>query len=197
SAIDADEAGARGPEAAPPSSLDRVALAERAERAGGAPAAAAGAREETGAERIRRWQARLLDLSLRNRLINFRRTGRTIGVAAPDVAAVEDRLADQQSFTLHPRTEGDEAFLRAQAAAGHLYTDEAAAEMQKRLLLLYRTRNAVIDETGANPLYLALGMLRWYETAASETARYAPLILLPVRLERRSAGERYRYELAL
>ena len=35
---------------------------------------------------------------------------------------------------------------------------------------------------GANPLYLAIGLLRWYEKKNSPRARYAPLLLLPVDL---------------
>ena len=35
-----------------------------------------------------------------------------------------------------------------------------------------------------NILYLALGMLRWYESDTSTNERRAPLVLIPVRLVR-------------
>src|SRR5690606_26447481 len=78
-----------GVPAAAETTLDRVALAERAERR----SPTAHEPEESGANRIKRWQSRLLDLSLLNRLINFRETGRTIGLAVPDISGLENKLA--------------------------------------------------------------------------------------------------------
>lgn len=177
--------------------LDRVALADRAERQATGSAPIAAEPEESGPERILRWQTRLLDLSLVNRLINFRQSGRTIELKVPDIALVENMLADDQRFTINPSTQGDETFLREQIQSRHLYSAQPTAEMQRRLLQLYRLRRTTVEETGANPLHLALGMLKWYENPASETPRYAPLILLPVQLQRHAAGAGYRYDLSL
>ena len=38
---------------------------------------------------------------------------------------------------------------------------------------------------------MALGLLRWYETKTSEKPRYAPLILIPVDIVRKSARQGY------
>ncbi len=187
------DAGAR-PEAAD-TLLDRVALADRAERR--AAIESTSQEEETGSDRIERWKTRLLDLSLRNRLINFRQTGRTVRLMVPDVARLEDMLADETQFSIYPKTDGDEEYLRQQLDAQQLYTSEAPAETQKRLLLLYRTSRSSIEETGANLLHLAVGMLKWFESESSETPRYAPLILLPVKLIRNSTGFGYRYDFSL
>ena len=43
-----------------------------------------------------------------------------------------------------------------------------------------------------NILYLALGALRWYEAAASDQERIAPLVLLPVHLSRQSVQASFR-----
>lgn len=40
-------------------------------------------------------------------------------------------------------------------------------------------------------MYLALGLLRWYETSRSSKARYAPVVLLPVEIVRKSANLGY------
>ncbi len=40
-------------------------------------------------------------------------------------------------------------------------------------------------------MYLALGFLKWYETPNSELARYAPLLLLPIEIIRKSAQKGY------
>lgn len=56
--------------------------------------------------------------------------------------------------------------------------------LQKRLLKFYREAKALEDEQGINILYLAIGFLRWFEDERSEVMREAPLILIPVTLER-------------
>ena len=43
-------------------------------------------------------------------------------------------------------------------------------------------------------LYLALGMLEWYESEASEKPRRAPLILIPVELSRTSVRASFRIQ---
>src|SRR5690606_27350269 len=66
----------------------RVPVAEREER------------PKTPAGRIDRWQRKLLDLSLRNRLLNFRPTAQTVPVLCPNVSQLEDRLADGSRMRL-------------------------------------------------------------------------------------------------
>jgi len=161
--------------------------------------------EETGeapmppADRVDRWKRKLLDLSLRNRLINFKDTKRTAPLLCPDPARLEDLLADGKKFGLRHKPEargpeveqeegGVEAFLGEELEAGRLYLDLTERETERRLLEMYRDSRSAIEETGANLLHLGLGTLTWYESASSEIARRAPLLLVPVRLDRRGAG---------
>ena len=51
--------------------------------------------------RIERWQRKLLDLSLRNRLLNFKDTKQTLPIVCDDIAALEDRLADGKRLKIH------------------------------------------------------------------------------------------------
>lgn len=181
------------PGAAEGAGLEAVALADRLE----GRTSAAGAQDETPSDRVKRWQARLLDLTLVNRLVNFRETAKTLRLEAPDLPALENGLAAEKRFSLHHKTDGDEEFRRLKLAQGTLYTSAPAAETQASLLTLYRARNSAIEETGANPLYLALGMLKWFESEVSEIPRRAPILLLPVQLTRHTAAAGYRYELSL
>ena len=64
--------------------------------------------------------------------------------------------------------------------------------LHKRLLQLYRDSNSAVEEQGSNPLYLALGFVRWFESTASEVERFAPLILLPVELQREGVRANFR-----
>ncbi|MEL6795597.1 MAG: DUF4011 domain-containing protein [Planctomycetota bacterium] len=179
--------------------IDRVALADRAEQSDTLGEALGGAGEpaEEPGGRIARWQTRLLDLSLRNRLLNYRASGRTLALAVPDLANVEDALADGGRFEIYPKAESSVDFLRDEVRAGHLYAEETAAETSKRLLKLYRIAKSSIEETGANVLYLALGMLKWYESETADKARLAPLVLLPIALARKSTGAGYAYSISL
>jgi very-short-patch-repair endonuclease len=49
------------------------------------------------------------------------------------------------------------------------------------------------QEFGFGTLHAAFGYLQWYEDETSEKALYAPLLLLPVRIERELKQGRYRY----
>lgn len=47
------------------------------------------------------------------------------------------------------------------------------------------------EEQGVNILYLAVGLLKWFDSDSSDIERHAPLVLLPVRLDRTSAADRF------
>lgn len=194
SGVAIDALAQTSPSANASSTIDRVALAEKADRR---IQTDLGPADEETSGRVAQWQTRLLDLSLRNRLLHFKSTGRSIRIDVPDLGKLEDSLASGDPFELLPRSDADEHYLREEQAAKRLYTQEPTAETQKRLLNLYRLAKSSIEETGANVLYLALGMLKWYESDNSEQARYAPLILLPITLVRSSGGTGYRYVLKL
>jgi very-short-patch-repair endonuclease len=70
-------------------------------------------------------------------------------------------------------------------------TGLTAEGLQKRLLNLYRDAQTIMEEQGFNILYVALGRLKWFEAESSDTPRYAPLLLVPVELARKSAGSRF------
>ena len=63
--------------------------------------------------------------------------------------------------------------------------------LQKRLLDLYIDARTLQEEQGINVLYLAIGYLKWRAPTAPKVDRYAPLVLVPVALERSNAGEKF------
>jgi very-short-patch-repair endonuclease len=72
-----------------------------------------------------------------------------------------------------------------------LQTRLTSEGLQKRLFDIWYDARTLEEEQGVNILYLAFGLLRWYEDDTLETARHAPLVLLPVRLDRTSAADRF------
>lgn len=83
-----------------------------------------------------------------------------------------------------------------------------ATELEQRLRKLHREAQLSIQETGANKLHLMLGFVEWRDTAAPRVGsstppapetgigggdvRYAPLVLMPVTLERLTLDEETR-----
>ena len=73
-----------------------------------------------------------------------------------------------------------------------LQTAHSPVRLDTRLRNTLRHAQSSIEEQGVNILYLALGTLVWYEAEASDVARRAPLVLVPVALERGSARARFK-----
>ncbi|MHB8782936.1 MAG: DUF3320 domain-containing protein [Desulfobacteria bacterium] len=164
---------------------------------------------ETPATRLDRWKRKLLDLTLNNRQLNFRETKKNLPILCPDLGSLEDALADGKLFKIFPRIgdlgEGNsrnadvhrsrtgkeslDEMLREELAARRLHADVTDAEISSRLLEIYREAKLSIEENGANTLYLALGFLAWYETKTSPKRRLAPIILIPLEIERSSVQE--------
>ena len=159
--------------------------------------------------RIERWQSKLLDLSLRNRLLNFRETKQTIQCMVPDVGRLEDALANGESFKAYPLKEDDPIGERRVApeeqkriidsavsdafARGQITVPIDKREMDSRLLVLYRKAKSDLQEGGTNTLYLAAGFLRWQRENENQKYR-APLLLIPVKLTRKSARSEFQIQ---
>ncbi|MCC5831230.1 MAG: DUF3320 domain-containing protein [Phycisphaeraceae bacterium] len=164
---------------------------------------------ETGAARMERWKRKLLDLSLRNSMLNFRPGRRAVRLQSHDPGELEDRLAagDQfQLLTLPNRVasaEGEgaaadertEAFLRENLGRKRIFTSLSEKELETALLKLWRESRSSIEESGISHLYLAMGFLHWYESPAAGKERLAPLLLIPVELHRDDARSGFRLAL--
>ena len=168
--------------------------------------------------RMERWQRNLLDLSLRNGLLNFRpgkrfvplwlpctpdTTGKAadkpvetppadpVQCAAAHLAALEDLLSDGASCTFAPAPAGNAGREEQDAQARELLQKKRllsgleSRELDACLLTLFRAARSALDEGGANILYMALGFLSWRQKGRPTPCK-APLLLIPVRLERRN-----------
>jgi very-short-patch-repair endonuclease len=146
----------------------------------------------------------LLDLGLRNPLLNYRLLrAKGLEVIREDPAAVFRILVrDERRMTFLPVSEtsvdggGDAALNQPGEDAARLVdlrlqTTYTSAQLQARLLATYYAARTSIEEQGVNTLYLALGMLRWTEHEGAEKNHSAPLILVPVELERNDARDRF------
>ncbi len=156
------------------------------------------------------WERKLLDLTLRNSLLNLRITKNTVQLIFTQLPKLEDALADGAEFQVLAKPTDWDNPLRNAGVYQSINVSEPIADLinheftQKRLrsylsenelsaslTQLYRSSRLSLEENGANTLYMSLGMLKWYETAESEKARYAPILLMPVEIIRKTALKGY------
>jgi very-short-patch-repair endonuclease len=162
--------------------------------------------------RFARWKERLLDLSLRNKLLAFRSDVKTaLPMAVPDVARFEDGLAAETVYELLPKPDKDprdersaelqqvkldpEELRRRRKAdleRGLIHVDLTEAQLVQRAVSLDRATRTDLEEGGANTLFAAIGFLKWTEAAHSSIARSAPLLLVPVSIEFQRTTRRVR-----
>ena len=136
------------------------------------------------AGRIGHWTQKLLDFSARNRLLNIPQKSRqVVPLACPDLAAVEDMLADGKAVSIRSAEE--------KAGANVLAADLPPDEVKRRVTGLFRDARRNLEESGVNTLFLALGALQWLEPGrgANRKAYRAPILLVPVSLKRASMAE--------
>ncbi|RZK26057.1 MAG: DUF4011 domain-containing protein, partial [Flavobacterium sp.] len=166
--------------------------------------------EKIEVSKQRLWERKLLDLTLRNSLLNTRITKSVIQFITINCAKLEDALANGEEFQVLAKPSDWNNAVRDTGVYQALHQSDPIADLVKHelghkrlrsylseneigygLTHLYRASRTGLEENGANTLYVALGMLKWYETDASERPRYAPILLLPVEIIRKSAQKGY------
>ena len=153
------------------------------------------------------WERKLLDFTLRNNLLNTRLGRKVVPFITFGIEHLEDHLQNNEDYVIIPSPgkkiePNDEGMYDSphQAAEYQNYVSEmikdnkiasylTETELQGALTYVYRTARTSLEENGANSLFLALGMLRWFENSKSEQPRYAPILLLPVDIIRKSGSK--------
>ena len=157
----------------------------------------------------KQWERRLLDLSMKNTLLNFSPTKGVEHLCSGDLDELLDSLSQNGETLLAPATQvaaeiakkgpkygiskhagALKELISIEARSGILrsYGDEKTlAENVSRLI---RKNKEAYEESGTKILYIALGFLRWY-TREDGAEHYAPLVLQPVTLKKSKGGVGY------
>lgn len=172
-------------------------------------------------DRLLKERHALLDLSTRNRLLNTplrTRNNRAVEIVDERSTEVFRLLTANKALSFLPGvqlTEAERAELDPEddVTGGIPQPDDDAVDdrgfasrhadlrlqtrltsegLQKRLFDIWYDAQTLEQEQGVNVLFLAIGLLRWFDSDASDVARHAPLVLLPVKLERSSAADRFK-----
>ena len=156
----------------------------------------------------------LLDMGIRgNTLLHFRGGVRTLHVVDERSNQVFDMLVSQgngksmsflpipdelideedESIDTSPLPDIPEELLgEDRHTDSRLQTRLISDQLDKRLLRIGNEARTFFQEQGVDVLYLALGFLTWYEDQNSSNPRSAPLVLVPVSLDRSTAQERFK-----
>lgn len=180
-------------------------------------------------EALTKLREKLLDLSRRNRLLNFRETALTIRIIDElpneiyNTLVIENKgmvfipipeenkepnstkqLTFLQNVENTPETNRKKTVEVTRSTQNidkdyelpipekienkhkniYLQTPFTARPLERRCKRLLQESRTAIEETGSNLLYLAIGFLEWYEDDNSSIVNRAPLILIPVQIER-------------
>ena len=167
------------------------------------------------------WADRLLDTGKRNNLIHFRDTkASTAEILIPGADDLFEKIDGNASFEIFdPKIEEPDEESGEDDREGEPEKDEGkGAKGKEAWLSLYAPRirrqnqllvwntapnpitairgiekraKEFIEETGVNVAYLAFGFIHWRESEASHEVYQAPILLVPVQLERDSAISPY------
>lgn len=155
----------------------------------------------------------LLDLTLRNRLINYRPAkNRSIAVRDEEpcdvysILVLQEKRMQFRAGSWNEEGEDDEEDAASSSIWAPPDPDAESPEhhrdlfletalkpevLQKHLFKIAQEAQSIYDEQGYTVLYLALGFLEWREQPTSSPNR-APLILIPVTLERDQVRAAYK-----
>ncbi len=173
-------------------------------------------------EELNRFRERLLDLTSNNRLLNYRKSrnrslqiidelpdeiysrlvtdGKQFRFLPVDTSSSTDQSDTQQQLCFdcelpeQPDTDSD---LLTRHTDNRLQTDRDPEQLESLLKNLRRNAVSSIEETGVNLLHLALGMLQWSDHRDPQKTFLAPLILIPVEIDKAFNNKTSRYEYAL
>ena len=157
----------------------------------------------------KQWERRLLDLSMKNTLLNFSPRKAVLHCFASSADELLDHLTQQGEMSFAPATEEAKEILKRKVyfntsaevrpmrelidlenKAGILRTYSDETTLPETVARLIRKNKEAYEESGTKILYLALGFLKWYSREDGEE-HYAPLVLLPVQLKRSKGGVGY------
>ena len=157
----------------------------------------------------KQWERRLLDLSMKNTLLNFSPVKTVAHFVSSSVDETLDALTEKGEMSLAAATNdvleiakkkvyyGASAEVKSmrelislenRSGVVRTYLDEAT--LTETVARLIRKNKEADEESGTKILYLALGFLKWY-SKEDGAEHFAPLVLQPVQLKKSKGGTGY------
>ena len=154
--------------------------------------------------RFKTWERKLLDLSEKNRLVSFFKKSTNANINSCVRLLSNDNIIqllldfDEIELSMLATTQGE-------VAATYMKVDESVFRdallnlpggslaifgLEKTFKNIISKAKSALEETGASPLYLSLGMID-YLSPKSHSRIKAPFFLLPISIKRASGGKKY------
>ncbi|TDV24136.1 superfamily I DNA and/or RNA helicase [Mycoplasmopsis mustelae] len=160
---------------------------------------------------IESWKRKLLDISNKNRSINFvidsykSKNPSQVKIIYPELPKlltlidesskstfhIEDYyLEDEDDYSANPNSPHtlEEISERIKLKETSLYPEFFGVFLNNALKNLSKKATDFRNEYSIDIMYLTVGLLKWYEDVNSDIAHFAPLILFPVNLSKSSDG---------
>lgn len=143
------------------------------------------------------WKKKLLDLTKRNNLLNFRTSARgVLEIVFPAFDDLYSSLIDGDDLQFAKPSQAEEFNLFGEEEGGNLeFTIKSNSETLKEesvtLRGLRRRAKTIMEEQGINVLYVAFGLVKWKEMDNATKEFASPLILVPVTLSIKSVVDPY------
>ncbi|WP_337898599.1 DUF4011 domain-containing protein [Mesomycoplasma ovipneumoniae] len=164
-------------------------------------------------EDLKKWQNKLLDVSKRNRLINFNLNIPTktrsikLGILLPNFNDFLDNVVEAKAKIFFRYPEKKAKKQSASKSKPKNFTPLSLEEIQDQLINTKNISNLIIsdfpveqenliiknlyskfknfkEEKAINILYLGIGFLKWFEKDDEKTPYYSPIFLFPAQLSR-------------
>ena len=165
---------------------------------------------KTQATKERQWERRLLDLSTRNTLLSFRTGLNAAHLMSWDLNETIKYILSKEEFTLlekpkdhlgntvdYPKFNSNvnlkplSELIKLELKNKHIRSFADEFELKNILSSLYRKDRTILEETGASTIFIAAGFLKWHEKEFKNAEKYAPIVLIPVTLIKRTGGKGY------
>ncbi len=158
--------------------------------------------------REKQWERRLLDLDMRNALLNFKTSAYTVKLLTARLDDFISAIPAFGEYELYPTDEKESNLLSAfsedfnktvslkpvadliayEYKNRHLRVPLSGKEFERALSGVYRKEKSRQEESGTASLYLAAGFLKWCLSGDDEY-KFAPILLYPVTLLRRGTSQ--------
>jgi very-short-patch-repair endonuclease len=133
----------------------------------------------------RRSKDKAAERSLRDRV--------RVQLGMPEWRAATDPKVRAQELGVDPSYDLKDGVIGGDAASGHpkLQTLFFPDRLEPKLSAIHAAARTLQEDAGISALSCAVGFLEWYETDDGPTAAYAPLLLLPINMDKRVSGGEY------
>ncbi|MDE7182003.1 MAG: DUF4011 domain-containing protein [Clostridia bacterium] len=165
--------------------------------------------------KLDKWAELLLDTGKRNNLINFKDTKLgTVEIAAPSYTVLFNKADRDTKFEVYdPDADKDEydiffdddETVQKKFANKQDYIVKYEWKIKGNQILLWnpygpiaalstvaKKASTAMEETGVNIAYMAFGFVHWFEENDPETTYRAPLLLIPVKIEKKARTENFK-----